>query len=533
MAKNLKDIQEQAIEEASSILEENNNELDVQVASTSEVTQLNQALIGKLYSSDEIAKEQEQAVEEKIEEEKKKHSFFGKIKYVFSEIFTSLKSPTLESPENEKEYKDNVRVQAQIRGAKLRSVRIVWIVFFGLCTLLIWAYFAQIDSIVRGSGQVVPSQRIQQIQNLEGGIIQEILVQEGELVQVGTVLARIENTTAISQYREAAERSLNYQASIARLQALIDNAVPVYPEEVRANKSLVDRHNNIFKATKDQSDAEANILQLQLESLRNELQDETIQLKQLKDRLVLASKQRDLAKEAFAAEAYSEIDLINQEQNVQKIQSDILALEFQLPRLELEIQEQQEKLTQFRADLILEYSTELGEIEAQLVSVNELLKAGIDKVRRTELISPVNGTVRRIYQTTLGGVVQPGATIMDVVPLDDSLIIEAKFSPADIGFLSVGLPATVRLTAYDFATYGSVEATVEHISADTLEDNQGQIYYIVNVSTKNNYLEYQGRQLPIIAGMQAEIDIVTGKKSILDYLLKPFIRVSNRAFTEQ
>ncbi len=532
MAKNLNKIQEDAIKDAlieSKALDNTTNATNNNEELSNDTTSINQTLIGELYSSEEIAREKEEVKEE----EKKKKSVFGKFKYAFTEIFEAFKQPTLESPENEKEYRDDVRAQAQIRGARLNSVRLVWIVFFGLLTLLIWAYFAQIDSIVRGAGQVVPSQRIQQIQNLEGGIIQELLVQEGEMVEVGTVLARIENTTAISQYREAAERSLNYQATIARLQALSDNTIPVYAEEVRVNEALVERHNNIFNATKAQTDAEENILQLQLASLKNEIEDQSLQLKRLKERLVLATKQRDLAQQAFEAEAYSEIDLLNQEQNVQKIQTDILSLEFLLPRLQLELEEQEEKLTQYRADLILEYSKEIGEIEAQLVSIKELLKAGIDTVRRTELLSPVNGTVRRIYHTTLGGVVQPGATIMDVVPVDDSLIIEARFSPADIGFLSVGLPAIVRLTAYDFATYGAVNATVEHVSADTLENNQGQIFYIVHVRTENNFLEYQGRQLPIIAGMQAEVDVVTGKKSILDYLLKPFLRVSNRAFTEQ
>ncbi len=178
-------------------------------------------------------------------------------------------------------------------------------------------------------------------------------------------------------------------------------------------------------------------------------------------------------------------------------------------------------------------SQELARIQAELISIQELLTAGSDRVSRTELRAPVRGVVNRIYYNTIGGVVAPAATIMEIVPLDDRLIIEARFSPADIAFLSEGLDAIIRLSAYDFASFGSVRGVVEQVSADTIQDSNGMIFYIVKIRTDEKMYNKDGLELPYISGMQAEVDVITGKQSILDYILKPLLRVKNRALTER
>ncbi len=436
----------------------------------------------------------------------------------------------------------NPRERALSPQVKSKSILLVWLVFICIILLTIWAYFSKIDVVVRGYGQIVPSQSIQQIQNLEGGIIQEVLVKEGEEVEPGQLLARIENTIAGSQYREALERSFDYKATIARLDALIrteknqdeNTIISVnYPDEVLANPALVERHSNILEAVKQQSDAEYAVLQLQYDALENLILEEKAQKASAEIRLASVKKQRDLAAVALSRKAFSELEFLSIEQSVLELEGTLNELEYSIPRLEIERAEKQESINQYKAELILRYTKELGTVQAELISVNELLKAGGDRVQRTELSSPLRGLVKRIYYKTIGGVVPPGGTVMDVVPLDDSLIIEARFNPADIGFLSVGLDTTVRFSAYDYTTYGSAKGKVEHISADTLENSQGQIFYIVKIRTNETFLPFEGRKLPIIAGMQAEVDIITGKKSILDYILKPLMRVSNRAFREQ
>ena len=425
------------------------------------------------------------------------------------------------------------RKQALVRGVSIRSVRLVWITFASLFFLFLWAAFANLDVIVRGSGQVVPSQRVQQLQNLEGGILREILVYEGQSVEQGDLLARIDNESAGSQYREAMVRSLDHQASIARLQALIDDAEPLYPPEVLVNSSLVTRHTNILNAMRAQLNSELNVLELQADARKHEAAELEARKKHLASGLKIAQEQRRLAAKALAEKAYSALDFLNLEQRVLDLDMEITALEHSIPRLHIEAQEMQERITQLKAENTSQNSQEIGEIQARLVSLQELLKAGSDKVRRTEMHSPVRGIIKRIYTSTVGGVVAPGATIMDIVPIDESLIIEARFSPADIGFLYPGLKAIVRLTAYDFAIYGSMEARVEQISADTLENSQGEVFYNVKVRTTHSTLNNQGENLPIMAGMQAEVDVMTGKKTVLNYILKPLLKVRDRAFREQ
>ncbi len=427
----------------------------------------------------------------------------------------------------------SARQKAMQKNVSTSSIRLVWIVFISVFLLLLWAGFSNLDVIVRGMGQVVPSQRIQLIQNLEGGILEEILVKEGEIVEENQLLARIENVSAGSQYREALIRSLDLQATIARLKALIENTDPLYPEEVLENQELVNRHNNIFKAMKEQEQAELDILISQAEAQLKEASELKAKEKELKTSLELVTKQRQLAEVAMRQGAYSELEFLGIEQNVQKIKSDLIALEHSIPRVEIKAREMQERQKSYDAERRLKHNQEIGLNESQLISLQELLKAGSDKVSRTELRTPVRGVVKRIYQTTVGGVLAPGATLMDIVPLDDNLIIEARFSPADIAFLSPNLPAIVRFSAYDFSVYGSMDASVDTISADTLQDNNGMIFYIVKIKTKDTVFKTQGRELPIIAGMQAEVDIVTGKKTILDYILKPILKVTNRAFREQ
>lgn len=427
----------------------------------------------------------------------------------------------------------DIRHLARNRKASVKSVRLVWLTFISLFILIVWATFFQLDTIIRGSGQIVPFARVQEIQNLEGCILREVIVKEGQEVEVNELLARIENESAGSQYREALARSLDYKATIARLIALIEEKDVHYPDEVLAYPDLITRHNTILKAMQTQMEAEYNVLQLQANAQEKQATELEAEKKQVEAHLEIAEKQRKLAEITLKQRAFSEIDYLELKQKVMELQSRLVALEHSIPRLHIEAQEKMERIKRYKAEKHLEDSHELAKTQAELISLEELLTAGSDKVMRTELRAPVRGIVKRIYQNTLGGVVAPGATIMDVVPLDDSLIVEARFSPADIGFLTVGLQAIIRLSAYDFTTYGSIKGLVEQVSADTLQDNQGNIFYIVKVRTTQKLYNKDGVELPFIAGMQAEVDVITGKQSILKYLFKPLLRIGNRALTEQ
>ncbi len=414
-----------------------------------------------------------------------------------------------------------------------RSVLLLWLTAISLVIFIAWASFSELDQTARGLGQVIPSQRIQQIQNLEGGIVQEISVQEGQLVEKDEVVMRIDNEAAGSQYRENLIRSIEYEASIARLEALINNSNPIYSPQVLEFPELVQRQNDMLNIGKRKQESELQVLALQSDTRKREAAEQKENKKQLLQSLALIEKQRSLALAALKAKAYSELDFLEIEQKIQSINAELAALDHSIPRLEVAAIEAEERQNLRKAELEALARTELNEIQIQLLSLKELLTAGGDRVKRTEMRSPVKGIVNSILANTVGGVVAPGATVMEIVPLDDTLIIEAKFSPADIAFIYPGQKAKVRLTAYDFSIYGGIEATVENIGADTLQNQQGETFYQVKIVTSNSYRNDQNEELPIMAGMTAEVDIITGKKSIMDYLLKPLFKAQQRAFRER
>ncbi len=400
--------------------------------------------------------------------------------------------------------------------------------------MLLWAAFAEIDEVVAGMGQVIPSQRVQHIQNLEGGILRELLVREGEQVDKGALLLRIDNETAGSEYRDALTRSLELEASIARLRAELDGGEPQYSESLlRSAPELIARHNSLLEAERAKSDTTRKALQAQLELRKLDAEELLTKQRNLTASLSVAVRQRDLARKLMASRSYSEMEFLHLEQQVLSLQGELAALESGIPRSHAAIREAEERLGMVKAERDAAALEKLNQATAELAALRELLVAGADRVSRTEVRSPVRGIVKSINITTTGGVILPGEVILDVVPLDDSLIVEARISPQDIAFLFVGQKAKVRLSSYDFAIYGALDATLEHIGADTVQDPQGGIYYQVHLRTDRSSLRYNGRELPILPGMLATVDIMTGKKTVLDYLLKPILKAKQTALRER
>lgn len=335
----------------------------------------------------------------------------------------------------------------------------------------IWANFAEIDEVTHANGQVISSQRTQIIQNLEGGILGAVLVGEGEIVEKGTPLAQLDNKLAESQYRDAQNRILENELSIIRL------------------------------------DAERS--------------------------LALAVEQRNIAAPLMQRKIYSRVDYLGLEQKVVSLQGDIESLASSIPKAKAAAEEAKQRLTLRKAEMEAEINAEISKRRTELNSLKETLAAGGDRVTRTELKSPVRGTVKQIYINTVGGVVKPGEAIMEIVPLDDTLLVEARVRPADVAFLHPGQKAMVKVSAYDFSIYGGLEAELEQISADTIEDKRGEFFYLVKVRTHKNAISYRKEQLPIIPGMVTTVDILTGKKTVLDYILKPILKARQNALRER
>lgn len=407
-------------------------------------------------------------------------------------------------------------------------------IFLMLAGFLVWAKLAVLDEVTRGFGRVIPSQRVQEIQNLEGGILSEIFVDEGQVVEKGDVLCRLRNEQAASFYRDAFAKMLEHKAAIARLLGVVEGKDPVFDKELMEKApQLVRDQQRIFKAQMNQFDIEIGLLKDQYQQKKQEISEMKGRRQQLLSSLKVAQKQRDIAKPLVKKKIHSELDYLALEQKVLELRGDADALRLGIPRVESAAREALGRVEQRKAEYRSEALEEINERRLELISIRETMAAGGDRVTRTDVRSPVKGIVKTIYINTLGGVVQPGESIMEVVPLDDTLLVEAEIKPADIAFLHPGQKAQVKITAYDFSIYGGLEGTVEHISADTIEDERGESFYMVKVRTKKNAMEYRGEKLPIIPGMTAQVDVLTGEKSVLDYLLKPILKAKQNALRER
>ncbi|PLX71276.1 MAG: HlyD family type I secretion periplasmic adaptor subunit [Desulfuromonas sp.] len=404
-----------------------------------------------------------------------------------------------------------------------------------LVLFVVWARFTVLDEVTRGMGQVVPSQRVQVIQNLEGGIIQEILVDENQIVNKGDTLARIDNTVAASHFREAAAKAIEHRAAILRLTAEIngETSVDFSVEDQDFDPQLLQDQKAIFDARRRQLDVEVNVLRAQLNQRKQEIVEMQSRREQLERSLSLAREQRAAVKPLVDQGVYPRTDFLAIERDISSLQGDIDALRLGIPRIKQSAEEAEKRIEQRRAELQAQALDELNRRRVELNSLSEIMAAGEDRVTRTDVRSPVRGTVKQLLLSTVGGVVRPGESIMEIVPLDDTLLIEARIRPADIAFLHPGQKAMLKISAYDFSIFGGLEGYVEAISDDTIEDERGESFYNVKLRTKTNTMIYRGESLPIIPGMTASVDILTGKKSVLAYLMKPILRMKQNALRER
>jgi adhesin transport system membrane fusion protein len=397
--------------------------------------------------------------------------------------------------------------------------------------LMLWAFFARVDEVVRGDGRVIPSKQVQVIQSLDGGIVSEILVSEGESVAVGAPLIRIDETRAVSSLRENQSQYLAYLAKQYRLRALAEGTSFNPPDEVKKQvPETYDQEYALYNSSKEELTSAIAIARDQMVQREKELLEVQFR-KEIAEKNYESSK-RELAanKPLLASGAVSEIDILKLEREANKAKGDIDQARAQISRIESSIGEARRKVSEVQQTFQSKVRTELNDITARLNSVSEVSVSLKDKVNQSTLKSPVNGKVSRLFFNTVGGVIQPGKEVLEVVPTDDALILETKIQIKDIAFISLLQPAVVKLTAYDYTIYGALEAVVENISPDSIVDEKGNAYYIVRVRTLKSNL---GKGLPIIPGMVAQVDIMTGKKTILSYLLKPVLKAKSYAFSER
>jgi membrane fusion protein, adhesin transport system len=413
----------------------------------------------------------------------------------------------------------------------LKAKRLLYTVLAVLVAMVIWAKFAEIDELARGEGRVVPSRQVQVIQSLDGGIVNAILVNAGDDVKIGDPLIKIDSTRASSSLKENQGQYFALLAKEARLKALANGQSFTLSNEVQnAVPQIVGQEQALYNASRAELDSTTSIARDQVVQRERELSE-------MQFRKEVAEKNYDSAKKELAANkpllasgAVSEIELLKLEREVTRTKGDIDQASANIGRIKASISEANRKILEIQQTYRSRVRTELNDTTAKIRSLSETSVALSDRVKQSTLTSPVNGKISRVFYNTVGGVIEPGKQVMEVVPTDDSLIIETKVQIRDIAFIRPLQKAIVKLTAYDYTIYGTLDAEVLSIAADSTVDDKGNAYYIVKVRTLNNSL---GKGLPIIPGMVAQVDIMTGKKSVLKYLLKPVLRAKNYAFTER
>ncbi|MCR5814535.1 MAG: HlyD family type I secretion periplasmic adaptor subunit [Desulfovibrio sp.] len=450
---------------------------------------------------------------------------------------------------------DDIKYTSEVDAALMRrpslGVRALSLsVFLMFVVLIIWAAFAYLDEVTHAEGAVVGSQRTQTIQNLEGGILRSILVHEGQVVEKNMVLAQLDNELAESSFRDAVNKTIENTLAIERLESEMQEKDPQFPSDLniwvakiigrypddrtlKRAQQIVRDQENAWQSRKIQLSAEIEVLKSQYNQRMHEVAEQTARKSQLDKSLELAVQQRDTAYNLVRHNNFSRMEYIGLEQKVVDLQGQIDQLAASIPKAHAAAEESKQRIASRKAEQQADISAEINKRRLELISLRETLAAGGDRVTRTELRSPVRGTVKQIYINSVGGVVKPGESIMDIVPLDDTLLVEARVTPRDVAFLRPGQEAIVKVSAYDFNIYGGLEGKLESISADTIEDKRGDYYYVVKVRTPKTNIVYHNEVLPIIPGMLVTADILIGKKTVLDYLLKPILKAKQNALRER
>ena len=420
---------------------------------------------------------------------------------------------------------------ARLQQEPLRAKRLLRLAAAALVLLLIWAAFAPIDEVTRGEARVVPTSQVQIVQSVDGGVVEELLVKEGQIVEAGQLLLRVDPTRFVSNMLESRAAQLAVQAKALRLEALT-RGTPFNPpaELVREAPDVVAQEMRLYESRRAEINAQTSISQNQLTQRQQELNEVRARREQAERGLELMTKEINATRPMVATGAVSEVEMMRLDREAARLRGDREQATAQISRVQAAILEATSKINEVQLTSRNQMSAELSETMSKLASLSQGGRALEDKVKHADIKSPMRGIVKRLLVNTVGAVVQPGKEVVEVVPLDDMLILEVQITPKDIGFLRPGQEAMVKFTAYDFSIYGGLLADVIQIGADSVLDEKGNAFYHVRVRTHKPSL---GPNLPIIPGMVAQVDILTGKKTVLSYLLKPVLRAKSNALTER
>jgi len=424
------------------------------------------------------------------------------------------------------------RSQALLLSTTKSSRLLIWFSFLFFITLLTWMYFAQIDQLIRGTGRVIPSKKIQTIQNLEGGIISKVWVKEGDIVQIDDVLVELEKKNFQSKEQENNLKIYALKAKILRLEAEIKGKKLTLRKGVL--KENLKQELQLYNVNKNSLKQEISILKKQLFQKQNELKEKKSKKVHLKKRLNLTQQEVQMKKDLLEQLVGSRNELNLAQQKLSSIEGEYSATQLAIPRLVSVIEEVRSQIKQSKVKFQKKAVEALTIAKDELARVKQLNISKTDRVSRATVRSPVAGVVQQLFFNTIGGVVKAGEEIIEIVPSDDGLVIQTKIRPSDIAFIRLGQEVIVRFTAYDFSVYGSLKGKVMNISADTIINKiDKKSYYQIEVKTQKNYLGDEENRLEIRTGMVTTVDIISGKQRIMDYVLKPILRAKLNVLSER
>ena len=428
----------------------------------------------------------------------------------------------------ELDYMDDVDAALRNRGSKW-AYRISILVVLSFIGFLVWAYFAERNEVTRGKGQITPSMGVQPIQSEQGGIVEKIFVKEGQEVKKGDKLVQMSNIEAMAEYQTLLNRQIECQLALRRLDAEELNTSLTYSPEEEANyPQMVNDQMRLFTTRQEQQRSGTREIQANLEQKKRSVEEALTRKQQHEKNLLLLKEQVQRVRPLVQQGIYAEIDFLNLRQRVVSLEGELSSLAEIISRTRSEVQEEETRLANRGKEWLAKVANERNEYRKTLDMINQRLTAGSRKVEVSDLRAPMNGVIRRILLKE-ENVAQRAEAIMELLPTDDTLEVDARFAPQYRGYLKNGLPAQIKVEAYDFTVHGALPAVVTRISADTIEDNRGQAWFEVRLRTEANKLHYKGEELEIKPGMTVTVDVISGKKSVLAYIMKPFIKTQSES----
>jgi adhesin transport system membrane fusion protein len=438
-----------------------------------------------------------------------------------------------------KKQTDDSEFMSEVSAATMASTHLAGhallvasLLFFVIA--LWWASDTELDEVTRGDGKVIPSSKVQVIQNLEGGILSEVLVAEGEIVEKNQVLLKIDDTRFSSSFRETELKYYELLARSSRLEAESEGKTFVIPSEVSEKQPILAADEQaLYQSRQLELESAIRVLREQVAQRKQELVERQSRQGQLSRSYQLSNQELKMSEPLVAVGVMSEVELLRLKRATNDLRGEMNANRLAIPRIQSSLDEVEQKIAEQTVRFNTEAAKKLSEVKAELARTKETIFSLKDRVTRTHVRSPVSGTIKLLKINTVGGIIQPGMDLVEIVPIEDNLLIEAKIRPADIAFLRPGQKAVIKLTAYDFSIYGGLPAKLERISADTIVNEKDESFYLIYLRTEKNHIENKKGRFDIIPGMVASVDILTGKKSVLDYLLKPILKAKNEALRER